>query len=535
MQDWQRRLAYAAFALGFLVVLFFLSRVNFLLFHSLVELFSIIVACGIFVIAWQSRDLMKNNYLLFLGVAYLFVAGIDVFHALAYKGMGVFEDSKSSDLAVQLWIAARYMQAVTILVAPYFIIRKLPRGPVVAAYALTTALLLASIFYWKVFPVGFVPGAGLTPFKINSEYVISVMMLIGMASLFRYRERFDSGILRLIVLSIALTIGAELAFTFYVSVFGLSNVIGHFFKVAAFYLIFVAVVRKGVREPYSLIFRDLKRSQERLARRSGELAQSRHEAHEARLRAETANRAKSEFLASMSHELRTPLNSVIGFAEVLQDEYFGKLSEKQREYATNIQDAGRHLLSLINDVLDLSKVEAGKMELDTTRFALGPTVENTLKLFRQKALNQNISLGLDIVPVADVELVADERKLKQILFNLISNAIKFTPDGGRVSLWARHVSETGGKGQAVEMSVTDTGPGIRPEEMQRLFQPFSQLQSPDGAHEVVGTGLGLVLTKRMVELHGGRIWMSSEQGCGCTFTFTLPLGRVNATAAAGST
>jgi signal transduction histidine kinase len=260
-----------------------------------------------------------------------------------------------------------------------------------------------------------------------------------------------------------------------------------------------------------------------------QLARKKKEADEAKFQAETASRAKSDFLANMSHELRTPLNSVIGFSEVLQDEMFGPLTEKQCKYVGNILTSGRHLLDLINDILDLSKVEAGKMELDVSCFPLRPFLDSSLAMLREKALKHAISLTLEVAPEAECVVSADERKLKQVLFNLLSNAVKFTPDGGAVSVRARKVSNpefsvSGSDpgppaqdpqlhGDCVEISVEDTGIGIREEDMPKLFREFSQIESGfTRSHE--GTGLGLVLAKRMVGCTAGGFGLKANRAGG---------------------
>jgi len=229
---------------------------------------------------------------------------------------------------------------------------------------------------------------------------------------------------------------------------------------------------------------------------------------------EAANRHKSEFLANMSHELRTPLNAVIGFSEVLQERMFGELNEKQADYVSDIHSSGRHLLSLINDILDLAKIEAGRMELEPSDFHLPSMLETALTLVRERAQRHGIALSLNVAP--DVGVVrGDERKLKQVTLNLLSNAVKFTPEGGSVRL-AAHANAA-----ALEVSVTDTGVGIAPEDQALVFEEFRQVGS-DSTRKAEGTGLGLALAKKFVELHGGTIRLESQPGRGSTFTFTLP-------------
>ncbi len=230
---------------------------------------------------------------------------------------------------------------------------------------------------------------------------------------------------------------------------------------------------------------------------------------------EAANRHKSEFLANMSHELRTPLNAIIGFSDVLLERTFGDVNPKQEQYVSIILTSGRHLLSLINDILDLSKIEAGRMELELTTFDLALAIENTVTLVRDRAARHDQNLVLDLAPDLG-EYVGDERKFKQILLNLLSNAVKFTPDGGRIGVRAART------GDAVEISVSDTGIGIAPEDQEAVFEEFRQVGT-DYVRKREGTGLGLALTRKFVELHGGKVGVESEPGKGSTFTLTLPV------------
>jgi len=241
--------------------------------------------------------------------------------------------------------------------------------------------------------------------------------------------------------------------------------------------------------------------EQRIAERTKELAE--------------ASRQKSRFLASMSHELRTPLHAILGFSEVLLDRFAGDLTPKQVEHVESIHASGKHLLGLINDLLDLSKIEAGKMVLHPEPCDLPQTLEDALTLVRSEAIRKGVGVGLEVAP--EVGLIeADPAKLKQILYNLLSNAIKFTPEGGRVTVQGRYL------GSLVEVAVADTGIGIRPEDQKRIFGEFEQVDSAY-ARQVQGTGLGLPLTRRLVELHGGTLTLQSADGKGSTFTFTLPL------------
>jgi GAF domain-containing protein len=229
---------------------------------------------------------------------------------------------------------------------------------------------------------------------------------------------------------------------------------------------------------------------------------------------EAASRHKSEFLANMSHELRTPLNAIIGFSEVLAQGMFGAINEKQTEYLKDILESGRHLLSLINDILDLSKIEAGRMELERADFDLPSAIENALVLLRERAIRRGIRLGSKIDKRLGM-ISGDERKVKQVLLNLLSNALKFTPEGGQIDVAARQHDDL------AEVSVADTGIGIAPTDQDTVFEEFRQVGTADKKAE--GTGLGLTLSRKFIELHGGKIWVQSELGRGSTFTFTLPV------------
>ena len=228
---------------------------------------------------------------------------------------------------------------------------------------------------------------------------------------------------------------------------------------------------------------------------------------------EQASKHKSEFLANMSHELRTPLNAIIGFTQVLQQKLFGEVNDKQEEYLGDIHGSANHLLELINDVLDLSKVEAGQVELEDGSFSLREALERGVIMLRERAVKGGVELRLDADANVDT-IQGDERRIRQVVFNLLSNAVKFTPRGGRVEVASAQRSGE------VRVSVADTGPGIAADDLERIFEEFQQ--SDAGAQEREGTGLGLALSKKLIELHGGRLWVESELGKGSTFTFALP-------------
>jgi signal transduction histidine kinase len=239
-----------------------------------------------------------------------------------------------------------------------------------------------------------------------------------------------------------------------------------------------------------------------------------HEIEDKSRQLEAASRHKSEFLANMSHELRTPLNAIIGFSEVLIQRMFGELNAKQDEYLKDVYASGQHLLSLINDILDLSKIEAGRMELHITAFEPGATLDGTVMLVKERAASRGITVSLQVDENLD-RWVGDERKIRQVMLNLLSNSVKFTPEGGRIDVRAKR------DGSEMVVAVSDTGIGIKPEDQARIFEEFQQAGS-DYTKKAEGTGLGLALSRKFVELHGGTLKVESAEGQGSTFTFTLP-------------
>jgi PAS domain S-box-containing protein len=251
------------FMLGILVLLglYASSLYNYLLFHSIAEIFSVVIAGAIFVIAWNTRQFLANNFLLFLGIAYLYVGGLDLLHTLSYKGIAIFQ-GYGADLPTQLWISARFVESLSILAAFLFLNRSLKAAPIFVVYTIVCILLTLCIFYWRVFPVCFVEGEGLTPFKKFSEYGISFILLSAVALLFTHRDKFDDNVFGWIISSMGFTILSELAFTTYTDPYGVTNLLGHFFKILSFWCIYKALIETGLKKPYALFFKELKQSEE---------------------------------------------------------------------------------------------------------------------------------------------------------------------------------------------------------------------------------------------------------------------------------
>jgi PAS domain S-box-containing protein len=371
----QRRLAAVLAGLLILTALYVVSRHSYLLFHSLAELFSIVVACSVFVIAWNARHYLDNAYLLFIGIAFVFVGTVDTLHTLAYRGMGVFTGT-AADLATQLWIAARYMQSIALLIAPTLLGGRIKPGRVFAGFSAVTALLLLAIFQWKIFPVCFEPGVRLTPFKKASEYIISLILAASIALLLQKRRYFDRGVLRLLVGSIGAAILSELAFTFYIGVYDFSNLVGHFFKIISFTLTYKAIIETGLVKPFNLLFRDLKLSEEALREANEQLEGKVRErtaelsAANAALASEIAERRQAEAALRRSElkyrELVEHANSMIlrvdargrilffnefaqNFFGFREDEIIG--AQAMGTIVPETESSGRDLAALVRNIL----------------------------------------------------------------------------------------------------------------------------------------------------------------------------------------
>ena len=521
-----------------IAALYLLSRINYLLFHSSVEVFSIVIAFAIFAVAWNARRIMDCNYLLFIGIACLFVGGVDLLHTLAYEGMGVLLEN-GANLATQLWIATRYMLSFSLFAALFFANRKFRPNAVMAGYFITTALILGSIFYWGNFPQAFVDGVGLTSFKVISEYVISFILVCSIGLLIRKRSEFSGDVVKLMVAAMAVSIAAEMTFTLYTDVFGIANVIGHLLIVVSFYLIYKALIETGLTKPYNLLFHDLKQNEIALTEYTNELtdvndqlvreAAERKKAEvkqktlqdqlehyskhlEALVEEKTKQLKDSERLAAIGqtagmvgHDIRNPLQAIIGEVYLANSEI---ASLPDSEEKTNLLES----LNMIKQNIEYMN----KIVLDLQDFAkpLNPCPEETnIEQMIQELLTRNGVLA-NIQTEAKIEsdariITADSAYMKRILGNLVSNAVQAMPDGGKLTVHA-HREKT-----AVVITVQDTGVGISEDAREKLFTPLFTTKAK-------GQGFGLAVVKRLTEALGGTVTFESQKGKGTTFTIILP-------------
>jgi len=479
----------AATAVGAALVmagLYVVSQHNYLLFHSLAELFSIVVACSIFVIVWNARRLLDNTYLLFIGVAYLFVACLDLLHTLAYTGMGVFPWG-GTNLATELWIAARYVESLSLLVAGFFVARTVKLRFVLLGYFVVSALIVLSIFWWDVFPTCYVVGVGLTAFKRVSEYVVCAILLLSALQLLRHGARFDAGVLRLIIASILVTIASELAFTLYLDPFAFANLLGHYLKLVSFYLIYKALIQTALVRPYSLLFRELRQTVAELKRSNAEL---------------------EEFAHVASHDLQAPLVLTTDYVKLLARAYKGKLDEQADTFIARALEGLRRMQDLIRGILAYSRLD--RRGEPTELVGSSDVVEQVVGELAATLKESGGTVTTGTLPIVR----GDPGQLIQLFQNLIGNALKFRGDEPPEI----HVAAARERGHWL-FSVRDNGIGIPPGASERVFAMFER--GHDGS-KVPGTGIGLAICKKIVERHGGRVWVESEPGRGATFYFTLP-------------
>jgi signal transduction histidine kinase len=471
--------------------LYLTSLYDYLLFHSIAETFSLVVTVGIFIFAWNARRYLENNYLLFVGIVYLFVAVLDVLHTLAYQGMGVFEGF-GANLPTQLWVAGRLMESTALLIAPFFLNRRLRVWLVFGFYTLLTAFVLACIFYWQVFPVSYIDGVGLTPFKVASEFVVIAFLIAAMVLLLQKRQEFAPAVLRLLVASLIAFIFAESFFSDYVSVYGAANLAGHFFRIVAFYLMYKAVIETGLVKPYDILLRRLNQNQESLLKYTREL--------------QTRNEELNAFAHTVAHDLKNPMASLIISSKVVQEP--GLTDRERSEFLQDIADTARKMNQIIENLLLLSEVRMKDVPADPIDMAA--VVENAIDRLAAEFRKHRAQINLEEDwPVS----MGYAPWVEEIWVNYLSNALKYGGDPPCLELGAARQPDG-----MVRFWVRDYGPGVSPKDQALLFKPFTQLRRIDNN----GHGLGLSIVQRIAVKLGGQVGVESEPGKGSLFYFTLP-------------
>ncbi|OPZ75436.1 MAG: Histidine protein kinase DivJ [Firmicutes bacterium ADurb.Bin456] len=474
--------------------------------HLAMEFVLIITAVCAALMSWYDHKYKYEFRSIVLCLTFSSVAIIQFAHAVSYSGMPAFLTPNTVNKASTYWIISNLLMGAGLFTAVFLgdRVRKMRLTRVLLFWLPGNLLLVVAVAYFLPYlpPMYDAVAGKQTSLKIALEYLIIALLALSALKLIRISTlgRRDYCFCMALVIGIF----SELAFTLYSNAYDTYNLLGHIFKIISYAFIFKVMLDDAVGMLYETN-KTLEKQRKMLA--------------ETNLQLQEKDRLKDEFLANTNHELRTPLSAVIAFTELLKDESTGKLNDLQRDYLDEINDSGRELLDRINGFLDLSKIAAGKVTLYKELFGAGDLVETVIR--RMRPLYEYKGVSLKVAPLAShgLQVLADRSKAGQILTNLLSNALKFTPPDGNVMVDA-YPDESG---RYVAVSVKDTGIGIAPEDQKKIFEPFQQVDG-SAVRRYGGTGIGLTLVKKLVELNGGTIAVSSEFQKGSTFTFTLPVG-----------
>jgi signal transduction histidine kinase len=453
---------------------------------------------------------MDNNYFLFLGVSSLFYGVLVIFHVLSYKGMGVFA-GYGTNLPTQLWISSRYLQSLSLLVAPLFFKRRLYPRLAFTGYAFVCLAILLAIFHFKIFPVCYVEGEGLTTFKVASEYVIAFILLLSTIPLALHGTQMDRKILRLLLSFIVLSVAAGLLFTLYTGPYGLFNFIGHILMLVSFYLLYQALINTALKQPYGLLFRNLKQNEEALRasevkyRQLSEHLEEKVEEKVAELRLAQRLAAIGQMVSVVAHEVRNPLQNIRFGVDALRREVRG--NAQVGEILDDIQYGVSSLDHIVTELLDYSRPAS----LSVTPWPIGEVIRRALNALSDKL--QGVEVQLDLEQELR-EVLLDAPKMGRVFVNLFTNAVEAMAGKGTILIRSRFNSQDGRN--SLHLTITDSGPGIKPDDLERVFEPFFTTKAQ-------GAGLGISICKKIVEAHQGSISFQSQWQEGTTVEIVLPV------------
>ncbi len=496
-----------------IILLFFISRLNFLLFHTLAEVFSIVIIFAVFMFTWNTRKYMRNNYLLFIGIAFIFFGFIDILHTFTYKGINILflPEKNITNYPTQLWIAARYMQSISLLIAPFFLNRKINISYVILAFHLIVIAVVLSIFYWHNFPDCYLDGIGLTPFKKVSEYIISFILIGSIFTLWKHKDKFEHDLMRLITLSILATIFSELAFTFYIGVFDFSNMIGHLLKIVAFFLIYKAIIVAGLQQPVEVLFHDLNLSRKKLLEHKDKLeaeikkAVTEVEERNKMLILQSRHAQLGEMIAAITHQWKQPLNQISVLSTAMIDAWnYNALDQEFLERSIN------NISSVVNDMNDILNDFRNfyAPQISDVDFELADVIKPLQALVGRRLEKYNIELKLDIK--SGLILNGKINEIIQVFLILINNAVDAISESG-VKIGKIFVTSNIDENN-ITVTVRDNAGGIDLNIIDNLFQPYFTTKGDKG------TGMGLFLARTIIEKHfNGTISVRNHQD-GAEFT-----------------
>lgn len=477
-------------------ILSYISISGYLLFHSLAEVFSIIIGFTIFIIAWNTKNIIKNNYLLFIGISYLFISFLDLLHTFSFKGTGIIAVS-GANVPTQYWISARYLESFSLLIATQFINRRLNLILLSILYLVITIFIVLSISYFKFFPVSYIEGYGLTLFKKVSEYIIIVILIGTILILYRNKLNFDHTVFIFIILSLIATSLSEFSFTLYFDVTGIFNALGHFLKILSFYFIYKALIEIGLSRPYDFLFRRLNKRKNLLIEQTKNL--------------KILNRDLDAFSYTLSHDLRKQLRIIDGYETILSQDYGHLLDDKGMEYLKNIKTSVYNSSKLINSVLKLYQISKNSLSFEEVNLS-----ELALELIeQQKKAYPDVKIECNVQD--NMILLTDRDLLKIMLENLLENAGKFIRESVDPKIEIGRYIETG----KTIYFIRDNGMGMEISPFKNPKKNFLMLRSRKILRKYESFGIGLSTVKKVIRILNGDIWVDSELGKGTTFYFTF--------------
>lgn len=447
----------------FTLVLYLCSAYNYLLFHSLAELFAIVIICGMFIIAWNTRHLMTNHYFLFIGIAYLYVGLLDTLHLIAYQGMGILATGGANE-ATQFWIAARYVESLSLLISPLAIKRRINTWVAMGAYSAVTVILGLSILYWHNFPACFSSETGLTPFKKISEYIVVVLLICATVRLYRLRDSKDRLVLRWLLASIVATIVSEIAFTEYARVYDITNFVGHCFKIVSFYCLYKAVIESGLTRPYATLFKELKQSEQAL-RQAGEKLEDKVRERTLELRdtikqlsEEMSRRMKAEnMFRNLSHKCIDALeserksaarevhDSIGASLAAVKHMLEGVMTQLDRSNGAYFQQIKKTVFYLADTIHETRRISAKLRPLSLEELGLLPTIESYVRNFSDLygTIQVDLTMEASEAQIPDPLKIVIYRILQEALSNVAQHSkasrvsIQLKIDQGRINFEMR--------------------------------------------------------------------------------------------------